>query len=355
MAAPPAEPEATADLLQVDTLEVEIGYGIVPLVEAGSGTNLLSRITMIRRQIALELGFILPKIRIRDNLQLLPNAYTIKLRGQEIAQGNLMPGHYLAMAAGPVAQALAGVPTAEPAFGLPATWIEAIHKERAETLGYTVVDPASVVATHLSEVVKSHSPEILTRQDTRNLLDNLKRDYPALVEDLVPALLSLSEVHEVLKNLLRERVSIRDLVTVLETISGLAHSVKDPDLLSEATRHALARTLSNQYRAADGAIHVVTLSPRVEKMLSEAMGKPGQELALRLEPHLAQKLLEATAERMEELAALSHVPVVLCSAAVRLVFKRLTERALPTLAVLSYSEVAPGVDVHAEGMVELAE
>jgi flagellar biosynthesis protein FlhA len=348
-----AEPEAVTELLQMDNLEVEIGYGLIPLIEANSNTGLLNRITMIRRQIALEAGFILPKIRIRDNLQLPPNVYSIKLRGEEIAQGNLMPGHYLAMASGPVAEELAGISTTEPAFGLPAVWIEAAHKERSETLGYTVVDPASVVATHLTEVIKKHAPEILTRQDTRDLLDNLKKDYPALVEGLVPNLMSLSEVHEVLKNLLRERVSIRDLVTILETISNLAANIKDPDLLSEAARQSLARSISNQHRAHDGAIHVITLSPRVEQILQEGMSNQGIRLAL--DPYLAQQLLEVTAQSMEEIAAQGYVPIVLCSAAVRLAFKRLTERALPNLVILSYSEIAPGVDVQAKGMLELPE
>lgn len=352
-AKPPTEPESVTDLLQIDTLEVEIGYGLIPLVDASSNTSLLNRITMIRRQIAMELGFVLPKIRIRDNLQLPPNTYTIKLRGVEVARGSLMPHHYLAMAAGPVSEELPGVPTTEPAFGLPASWIEETYKERAETVGYTVVDPTSVVATHLTEVIKTHAPEILTRQDTRDLLDNLKRDYPALVEDLIPNTLSLSDIHEVLKNLLHERVSIRDLVTILETISGLASSIKDPDLLSEATRQMLARSISNQHRDADGAIHVITLSPRIERLLSDAMGDPSQGLSLHLDPHLAQVLLEATAKQMEDLASRGYTPTVLCSATVRRVFKHLTERVLPNLTVLSYSEIASGVDVQAEGMIEL--
>jgi flagellar biosynthesis protein FlhA len=348
------ETEAVTDLLQIDSLEVEIGYGLIPLVEGGTGTGLLNRITMIRRQVALELGFILPKIRIRDNLQLPPNTYTIKLRGEEVARGGLMPHHFLAMSTGPVMEDLAGIPTTEPAFGLPALWIDSTRKERAETLGYTVVDPTSVVATHLTEIIKTHAFEILTRQDVRNLLDNLKKDYPALVEDVVPGLLSLSGVQEVLKNLLRERISIRDLVTILETISGLAQGVKDPDLLSEATRRVIARTISNQYRFVDGAIHVLTLSPRVERMLSEAMDDPSRGIALHLEPRQAQQLLESTARQMEAMAAKGYIPVVLCSAAIRLAFKRLTERVLANLAVLSYSEIIPGIDVHAEGMIDLS-
>ena len=349
----PTETESVTDLLVVDALEVEIGYGLIPLVERGSGGGLLSRITMIRRQVALEMGFILPKIRIRDNLQLPPNGYAIRLRGEEIARGDLMPGHYLAMATGAVAQEIDGIPTREPAFGLPALWIDSTQKERAEMLGYTVVDAASVLATHLTEVVKSHAPEILTRQDTRALLDNLKQDYPALVEDLIPNVLTLSEVQEVLKNLLRERVPIRDLVTILESIGGLASSIKEVDLLSEAARQALGRTITNQYRSSDGVLHVVTLSPRVEKVLADALGDLSRGIKLRLEPRLAQALLEACGAQMEELAARQHLPVVLCSAAVRLAFKRLTERALPTLAVLAYTEVPAGVEVHAEGMIDL--
>jgi len=352
-ALPLPEPEAVTNLLQVDTLEVEIGYGLIPLVESGSSASLLDRITMIRRQVALEMGFILPKIRIRDNLQLQPNLYAIKLRGSEVARGTIMPGQYLAMAASPVAEPVPGIATVEPAFGLPAVWIDSTHKERAETMGYTVVDPASVVATHLTEVVKAHSPEILSRQDVRDLLDNLKQAYPALVDDLVPHALSLGEVHEVLKNLLHERISIRDLVTILETISGLAPGIKDPDLLAEATRQKLARSISNQYRSYDGALHVMTLSPRVERILSQAMGDLQQGINLHLEPAVAQNLLEMVARQMENMAMQGYSPVVLCSAAIRLAFKRLSERALPSLIVLSYSEVAAGVDVHAEGMVEL--
>ena len=349
-----SEPETATELLQVDTLEVEIGYGLIPLVESGSSTSLLNRITMIRRQIALEMGFILPKIRIRDNLELQPNIYAIKLRGAEIARGSLMAGQYLAMATLPTAETLPGMPTTEPAFGLPAIWIDGAHKERAETLGYTVVDPASVMATHLTEVIKAHAPEILTRQDTRNLLDNLKKDYPALVDDLIPNNLALGEVQEVLKNLLSERVSIRDLVTILETISTLAHNgIKDPDLLSESTRRILARAISNQHRAADGIIHVITLSPHVEKILSDALGDLSQGFTFNLDPRLAQQLLEVAAKHMEELAYQGYLPLVLCSATVRLAFKRLTERALPNLTVLSYSEIAPGVEVRAEGLIKL--
>ncbi len=347
------EPETVTQLLQVDTLEVEIGYGLIPLVDAGGSTSLLDRITMIRRQVAMELGFVLPKIRIRDNLQLSPNTYVIKLRGAEVARGSLMPGHFMAMAAGPVAEPVPGVSTTEPAFGLPAVWIDATHKERAETLGYTVVDPASVLATHLTEVIKQHAPEILSRQDTRDLLDNLKDMYPALVDGLIPNVLTLGEVQEVLKNLLRERISIRDMVTILETISGLAPGVKDPDLLAEATRQKLARSISNQHRAMDGVLHVVTLSPRVERMLSQAMGDLSQGISLNLDPATAQRLLENTAREMEGLAMKGYTPLVLCSAAVRLAFKRLTERALPNLTVLSYSEIASGIDVHAEGMIEV--
>lgn len=350
---PPSESEVITDLLQVDSLEIEIGYGLIPLIDSGPNSGLLNRITMIRRQVAMDLGFILPKIRIRDNLQLQPNMYSIKLRGEEIAQGNLMANHYLAMVSGPVAQEIDGVATVEPAFGLPAVWVDDGQKERAEMLGYTVVDPASVLTTHLTEVVKHHAPEILTRQDVKDLLATLKERYPSLVEDLVPNVISLSTVQEVLRNLLRERVSIRDMVTVLETIGSLAQATKDPDLLSEAVRRALNRTISNQHRSHDGVVHVVTLSPRVEQMLGEAMGDPSHGLSLNLDPRRAQRLLEAAAAEMEGLAQKGHTPIIICSAPVRLAFKRLTERALPNLVVLSYSEIAAGVDVHSDGMVDI--
>jgi len=347
-----AEPEAVTTLLQVDPLEVEIGYGLISMVDTGTNSSLLNRITMIRRQVATELGFILPKIRVRDNLQLRPNAYAIKLRGEQIAVGDLMPGHFLAMAAGPVSAEVSGVPTVEPAFGLPAVWVDSTKKERAETMGYTVVDPASVLSTHLTEVIKKHADEILSRQATRDLLDNLKEANPALIDGLVPGQISLSEVQEVLKNLLNERVSIRDLVTILETVSNLAaNNIKDTDLLSEASRQALARSITNQYRSDDGALHLLTLSPRVEGVLAEAMSEQG--LRLNLNPQIAQRLMELTSGQMEAMASKGYMPIVLCSATVRLAFRRLVERALPNLVVLSYSEIASGVDVRAEGMVEL--
>jgi len=347
-----AEPEAVTTLLQVDPLEVEIGYGLISMVDTGTNRSLLNRITMIRRQVATELGFILPKIRVRDNLQLRPNAYAIKLRGEQIAVGDLMPGHFLAMAAGPVSAEVSGVPTVEPAFGLPAVWVDSTKKERAETMGYTVVDPASVLSTHLTEVIKKHADEILSRQATRDLLDNLKEANPALIDGLVPGQISLSEVQEVLKNLLNERVSIRDLVTILETVSNLAaNNIKDTDLLSEASRQALARSITNQYRSDDGALHLLTLSPRVEGVLAEAMSEQG--LRLNLNPQIAQRLMELTSGQMEAMASKGYMPIVLCSATVRLAFRRLVERALPNLVVLSYSEIASGVDVRAEGMVEL--
>jgi flagellar biosynthesis protein FlhA len=289
-----AEAESMTDLLQIDTLEVEIGYGLIPLVESNSNTSLLNRIMSIRRQIAMELGFIIPKIRIRDNLQLGPNNYSIKLRGEEIADGKLMVGYFLAIPSGQTQEQVPGIATTEPAFGLPAVWIENSYKERAEATGYTVVDPASVIGTHLTEVIRTHAPEILTRQDTKELLDNLKKNYSALVDDLVPQILSLGEVHEVLKNLLHERVSIRDMVTILEGISSAAPEVKDVNLITEAVRQRLARMISNQYRAIDGAMHVITLSPRVERLLADSIEYQNHNLRLNLEPRTAQKLMEIT-------------------------------------------------------------
>ncbi|HLY67406.1 MAG TPA: flagellar biosynthesis protein FlhA, partial [Chloroflexota bacterium] len=261
----PKGPESVMNLLSVDPMELEIGYGLIPLVDVQEGGNLLNRITLIRRQTALELGIVVPTIRIRDNLQLPPNTYLIRLRGAEIARGELIMNYYLAMSAGIASERIEGIPTTDPAFGLPAIWITGAQKERAEMLGYTVVDAASVLTTHLTEVIKSHAPDILSRQDVQTLLNHVKNDYPTVIEELTPNLLSIGDVQTVLRNLLRERLSIRDMVTVLETLANNAKSNKDTDFLTEQVRKAQARAISNQYKEADGSIHVITLDPQSEQ------------------------------------------------------------------------------------------
>jgi flagellar biosynthesis protein FlhA len=344
-------PEAVTPLLQLDPMELEIGYGLIPLVDPQEAGNLLDRITRIRRQMALDLGIILPTVRVRDNLQLGPNQYVIKLRGVEVSRGDLLINHYLAMNAGMADESIEGFPTNEPAFGLPALWITGTQKDRAELLGYTVVDPPSVLTTHLTEVIKGNASNILTRQDVQTLINNLKQEHAAVVEELIPSVLSLGEVQKVLQNLLRERITIRDLVTILETLADHARQMRDPDALTEYVRQALARAISAQYKGLDGVIHVITLSPRVEQLLTEALKQTEHGTMIAMEPNRAQHLLQRLAAEMEKLATMGHPPVLLCSARLRLAVRRLTERVLANLVVLSFSEIASGVDVQAEGMV----
>jgi len=342
------EPEAIKALLQVDPLTIELGFGLIPLVDESQEDNLLSRVTSIRRQLASELGIILPKVRIRDNLHLSRNQYCFRLRGAEVGRGELMLNRYLAMPTYPDAPPVNGIETTEPAFGLPAWWVEEQTRNEVEPLGYTVVDALSVLVTHLSEIIKTHAPQLLSLQDVRELVDGLKQTAPAVVEGIVPDRISLSELQDVLRNLLRERVPIRDLATILETMNRHISETRDPDVLSEAARRALAYTLSDQY-AEDGVIHVVTLEPRTEARLADTL----QHGQLRTTPDAAQRLLMRIGEGMETLAQLGHQPLLLCSAELRLPLARLAERSLPTLVVLSYHEISPHVDVQAHAMVAL--
>ncbi|MFN8535296.1 MAG: flagellar biosynthesis protein FlhA [Dehalococcoidia bacterium] len=347
----PKEPDSPATLLGVDPMEVEIGYGLIGLVDAGERGNLLERITAIRRQTAMELGFIIPTIRIRDNLQLGPNTYVMKLRGVEIARGDLLANHYLAMNSGLATEEIEGIEAREPAFGLPALWITSGQRERAELLGYTVVDPGSVLATHLTEIIRSHAADILGRQDLQTLLNSLRVDYPTVVDDLVPGVLSVSEVQRVLQNLLRERVSIRDLVTILETLAARGRQSRDTDLLTEYVRQALARAICQQYREPDGQIYLVTLAPQIEQRLAAGLQQTDQGLVISIEPTLAQRLLQDLVAALEAMVAQGHQPVIVCSPRIRLAFKRLTERVVPHLTVLAYNELNPKIEVNAVGIV----
>ena len=349
--ASPTGPEAVAPLLALDPMELEIGYGLIPLVDPQEAGNLLDRITRIRRQMALDLGIILPTVRVRDNLQLQPSQYVVKLRGVEVARGDLLINQYLAMNAGMADEQIEGIPTTEPAFGLPALWIQASLKDRAELLGYTVVDPPSVLTTHLTEVIKGNAASILSRQDVQTLVTNLKAEHPAVVDELVPGVLSVGEVQKVLQNLLRERITIRDLVTIMETLADYARQTRDTEALTEYVRQRLSRAISAQYRGPDGLVHVITLSPKVEQHLTEALKQTDQGTMIAMEPVRAQALLQRLAGEMERVAGLGHAPVLLCSARLRLAVRRLTERVLPNLVVLSFTEIASGVDVQAEGMV----
>ncbi len=334
------EPEDMIKLLKIDPIELEIGYRLIPLVDSEQGGDLLERITKIRRQMALQLGLVLPPIRVRDNIQLKPRDYSIKLRGVEIAHGEIHVGHYLAMNPGVASENLDGIQTVEPVFQLPAVWIVENHKDRAEMLGYTVFDPSTVVATHLTEIVKRHAAEILTRQDVQRLLDNVKEEAPAVVEELIPGLLSVGEVQGVLQNLLQERVSVRDMIPVLEALADHGRSTKDPDMLTEYARQAIARAICQPFQTPQGFIPAMTLSADLEQILVESVTRTEQGLSLTLEPQLAQQIVNNISRKLEETAGKGyHQPILICSSKIRLVLRRLTERALPMLTVLSYNEV----------------
>jgi flagellar biosynthesis protein FlhA len=350
----PKGPENVMGLLKVDPMELEIGYRLIPLVDASQGGDLLERVTMIRRQTALKLGLVLPPIRVRDNLQLKPKEYRINLRGVEIARGEVHIEHYMAMNVGLAIEEIDGIPTTEPVFGLPAVWITEDQKERAEMAGYTVFDVSSVIATHLTEVIKAHAPDILTRQDTQLLLDNLKEESPAVVAELVPDLLGIGDIQRVLQNLLAERVSIRDLLPVMEALATHARLTKDLDTLTEHTRQALARAICKSVLAPDGSLPVITLDPNLEMVLGNAIQHTEQGAFVALEPGAAGKLVRNASEVVERLMTQGHQPVVLCSSKVRLVFRRLIERKLPNLTVMAYNEVIPpSMDVRSLGVITL--
>jgi flagellar biosynthesis protein FlhA len=345
--------DSVVSMLQVDPLEVEVGYGLIPLVDADRGGNVLNRITIIRRQVAMELGIVVPMIRIRDNLQLPPNSYVVKLRGIEIGRGELMVNQFLAMNSGLATDEIEGVATTEPAFGLPARWVSAAQKQRAELLGYTVVDPPSVLATHLSEVIRRHAPELLSRQDTQTLLTHLKEEYPTVVEELVPGVLTVGEVQNVLQLLLREAVSIRDMVTIAETLSDRGRQTKDLDALAESVRAALSRQITMQHRHPDGRLYAITLHPGLEQSLAAALQQTETGVAILIDPAFIQRLLSAIATQVERSAARGQQAVLLTSSRVRRPLRRVIERSLPTLPVLAYAEIASEVEVESAGMVEV--
>jgi flagellar biosynthesis protein FlhA len=340
------------NLLPLDPLEIELGYALLPLVETPGG-GLLNRITTIRRQLAVELGMIIPTVRVRDNLALSPNSYTVKLRGVEIGRGELFIGRFLAMNTGVAVEPVDGIPTQEPAFGLPAVWVESGQRDRAELLGHTVVDSQSVIATHLVELFRRHAADLLGRQDVQHLLNNLKADYPAVVEDLTGGLMTLGEIQRVLQTLLTERISIRDLLTICETLATHARATKDPDLLVEQVRLALARSICTQYAGEDRVIHVITLNPRLEQALINSLQPTDQGLAILIDPSIANRMLTEVNQKMEELAAIGRAPVLLCSGRLRRPLRRLAERVLPGLAVLAFGEITAEVDVESVGMVDV--
>ncbi|MDI3537979.1 MAG: flagellar biosynthesis protein FlhA [Bacillota bacterium] len=344
-------PEAVAALLPVDTLEVDLGYGLISLADAEQGGDLLDRVVLLRRQLALELGLIVPTVRIRDNITLSPNTYVILLKGVEVARGEVLPGYYLAMGElkdGPAP----GLPTREPAFGLPAWWVSAADKEKAERAGFTVVDPATVIATHLTEVIKAHADEILGRREVELMLETLRKDNAVLVNEVIPGVVSALDLKKILGNLLHEGVSIRDLGTILETLGNFGRLTKDTDLLTEYVRQALGRQISRQLAPEKGPLIALTLDREVEETIDKSLQRTEQGTYLALDPVLAERILANLKVHLQHLQP-GQQPVVLCSPLVRFYFKRLTERVFPRLAVISYNELDPSLQVEVVGRVGL--
>ena len=353
--APPAikPAESVVPLLAYDPMELEIGFGLIPLVDVSQGGDLLERITMIRRHAARELGIVVPPIRVRDNLQLKPSEYIVKIYGLEVARSEIMVARLLAMNPGTATGEIEGVETTEPAFNLPALWIAESARGDAEMAGYTVIDPTSVVATHITEIIKSHAPDLLGRQETSALLDNVKQHYPVVVDELVPSLLTVGEVQRVLQNLLRERIPIRNLLLILENLADSARVSKDIDFLTERVRAAMGRHICAEY-AENGLLSVITVDPRLETLLGEAVRR-GEDAYALLDPATVGRIYASLTRQMQTAQQTGLAPIVLCSPSVRLALKRLTERAAPALVVLSYSEIAPGLRVESIGQISTTE
>ncbi len=347
-------PESVVNLLQVDPIEFEFGYGLIPLADANQGGDLLDRVVMIRRQLAIELGLIVPVIRIRDNIQLQPNEYSIKIKGNEVTRGELLLDHFMAMSPGVDDESIIGIETIEPAFGMPALWISEDMKEQAELSGYTVVDPPSVVSTHLTEVIKRHAHELLGRQETKQLIDHLKEAYPTLVEDVTPSPLTLGEVQKVLANLLKEKVSIRNLPTIFETLADYGQMTKDTDLITEYVRQGLSRQITKQYANASEPLYVVTMSGSVEKLVAEGVQQTEHGNFLALDPNDSQNIIDAALYEVERMSEMGQMPVLLCSPAVRMYVRHLLERYIPHVPVLSYNELEPTIEVQSVGVVNVS-
>ena len=345
------KPENVVSLLQVDPIELEFGYGIIPLADVNQGGDLLDRVVMIRRQVALELGTVVPIIRLRDNIQLNPNQYIIKIKGIQVSEGEILFDHYMAMNPGFVEEEISGIPTFEPSFHLPALWITESQRERAESLGYTVVDPPSIIATHLTEIIRTHISELLTRQDVQNLINNIKETNPSLVDELTPKLLGLGEIQKVLQNLLKEGISIRDLLTIFETLADHSPVTRDTDVLTEYVRQSLKRAISAKYFAANEATSVVTLDPKIEQEIMNSVKQTEQGAYLTLDPDRVKEIMKSVGEEVEKLENLGKNPIVITSPIVRMYFKKLTEDYYQDLIVVSYNEIDTNVELQSVGMV----
>ena len=345
------QPENVNSLLQVDPIELEFGYGIIPLADVNQGGDLLDRVVMIRRQIALELGTVVPIIRLRDNIQLNPNQYIIKIKGVQVSEGEILFDHYMAMNPGYVEEEITGIPTYEPSFHLPAIWISESQRERAESMGYTVVDPPSIIATHLTQVIREHISELLSRQDTQNLINNLKEPNPTLVEELVPKMLSVGEIQKVLQNLLKEGISIRDLLTIFETLADYAPTTRDPDILTEYVRQSLKRAISSKFFPANETTSVVTLDPKLEQKIMGSVKQTEQGAYLNLDPDTTKEIMRSVETEVGKLEEQGKAPIIITSPIVRIYFKRLTEDYFKDLIVVSYNEVESNVELQSVGMI----
>ncbi|MCH1623767.1 flagellar biosynthesis protein FlhA [Fredinandcohnia quinoae] len=346
-------PESVVNLLNVDPIEFEFGYGLIPLADTNQGGDILDRIVMIRRQLAIELGIVIPVVRIRDNIQLQPNEYRLKIKGSEVAKGELLLDHYLAMSPGFEDDSIEGIDTVEPSFGLPAKWISEDMKDQAEMFGYTVVDPPSVVSTHITEVIKRSAYELLGRQETKQLLDHLKESYPILVDEVTPNPLSIGDIQKVLAKLLKENVSIRNLPIIFETLADYGRMTTDTDLLTEYVRQALAKQITNSYIVQGETMKVVTLSGRVEKAVAEGVQQTEHGNYLSLDPTISQSIIESIAKQIENLTLQEQSPILLCSPAVRMYVRQLLERYFPQVPVISYNELEANVEVQSVGVVNI--
>ncbi len=348
---PIRKPENVREIILPDQVELEFGYGIIPLADVSQGGDLLDRVVLIRRQIALELGCVVPTIRLRDNIQLNPNQYVIKIKGIAVSDGEILFDHYMAMNPGHVEEEITGIPTFEPSYHLPAIWITESQRERAESYGYTVVDPPSIIATHLTEVIKAHLDELLTRQAVQDLINNITEQNQVLVNELIPKLLGIGEIQKVLQNLLREGIAIRDMITILETLADYAATTRDTDVLTEYVRQALKRAISNKYFPGGETTSVVTLDPRAEQDIMNSVKQTEQGAYITLDPEKTQRLMRSVKEEAEKLENLGRNPIVVTSPIVRMYFKRLTKDYYPDLIVISYNEIESNVELQSVGMV----
>ncbi len=349
----PGSPETVDALLPLDILQLEVGYGLIPLVDENQKGDLLERIRGIRRQFALDMGLVVPSLHVRDNLQIKPDEYLLLIKGVDIARGEVMMGYQLAMDSGTAKREIEGIPTKEPAFNLPALWITEDKKDEAQLAGYTVVDPATVIATHLTEVLRTHAEELLGRQDTQKLLDNLAKTHPKVVEELIPTAMSLGSLQKVLQNLLRERVSIRDLLTICETLADYAPMTKDTSVLTEYVRQKLARSIVSGLTDEEGKLSVLTLSHKIEDFIRESIQKSDQGVYLNMEPNLAQRVIEAAQALVEKVTTEGYQPIILCTPVIRRHLRHVLERFMPQVIVLSNNELTNQIQIRSLGTIEV--